>query len=491
LRGALSVTLALLWSLSVGASSAEAEFTSEPATSRPTTSEPTSEPTSAPTPEPVAPTPAPAPEPAAPTLKPTIAPTPEPKVEEESFSFDAAAFEKKPFEWGGFFELKGAQLFRDRDARLRGMNMLSADAERLSHQAFGLVDLEAKLRKGVVTAHGHVRGLAQSGQEGFANDLRLFRLSLAAQPITFLHVEVGKTMVRWGKGYAFNPVAFVDRPKDPGDPEEALEGYYLARAEVTKSFNGPLKTLALSLAVIPVHEDVNEGFGKLGHENFAGRLSLLLFDADIDFVALSGGSRSARYGMDFAYNLTTNLAIHAEGALIPNASVSHLSPSDWILGGPAGEADEDERLAVQALVGTRYLSPQETTYILEYFYNSVGASRQQMGAFYDVFNTPPPLGVELDRALLSPYLVPFPMRHYVYAKVSQKEPFDILDFFPSVIGIVNMEDGSFMLTPELLYKGVTNLELRLRGTVFVGRADTDFGERPNDARVELRARYFF
>ncbi len=73
----------------------------------------------------------------------------------------------------------------------------------------------------------------------------------------------------------------------------------------------------------------------------------------------------------------------------------------------------------------------------------------------------------------------------ICGRISQKEPFDILDFFPSITGIVNVEDGSFTLTPELLYKGITNLELRLRGTLLVGQALTDFGERPNDARVEL------
>ena len=416
---------------------------------------------------------------------PAVTPPAKPSKEtpEETFSFDATAFEKKPYEWGGFFELKGTQMVLDRDARLRGLNALPGSADRLVHQAFGLVDLEAKMRKGVVTAHSHLRGSVSSGQQGFSKRLRVFRLSLAAQPITFLHVEVGKTLLRWGKGYAFNPLAFADRPKDPGDPEEALEGYYLARAELTKSFDGPLKTLTLSLAVIPVHEDVNESFGRLGYENFAARLSLLLFDVDIDLVALWGGSRSSRYGVDFAVNLTTNLAIHGEAALIPQASVSHLFLE--------GLAEPRDRVGVQTLAGVRYLSPQETTYILEYYYNSIGAGPNQLERFYEILNTPPLAGSTIDIARVAPYFVPFPMRHYIYTRISQKEPFDILDFFPSVIGIVNVEDGSFTVTPELLYKGVTNLELRLRGTMLVGRSNTDFGERVNDARIEVRARYFF
>lgn len=401
----------------------------------------------------------------------------EPEEAAEDYSFDVEEFEKKPYEWGGFLELKGTQLVLDRDARLFSPGDPVDGSRPLVHQASGLLDLNAKLRKDLVTAYGHVRGEAGAGQQGFSRDLRVFRLSLAVQPIPLLNLEVGKTMVRWGKGYAFNPIAFVDRPKDPGDPEEALEGFVLARAGLTKSFDGPLKTISLEVALLPVHEGVNEDFGRPGYENFAARLSLLLFDADIDLVALSGGSRTVRYGLGLAYNITSNLEVHAEAALMPDAPVPRLA---------SGEPPHiQEQVAVQALGGARFLTPQETTFIVEYYYNGTGASPGQLGLFYEELNAADPA------AVIGHFRVPFPMRHYLYARVTQKEPFGMLDFFPSVFGIVSLEDGSFTLTPELLYKGITNLELRLRGTVLVGRAETDFGERPNDARIELRARYFF
>jgi hypothetical protein len=83
------------------------------------------------------------------------------------------------------------------------------------------------------------------------------------------------------------------------------------------------------------------------------------------------------------------------------------------------------------------------------------------------------------------------MRDYLYTRVSQKEPFDILYFTPAVTAIANLHDGSFSLAPELLYTGITNLELRLKGTALVGSARSEFGEKVNDARVELRARWYF
>lgn len=76
-------------------------------------------------------------------------------------------------------------------------------------------------------------------------------------------------------------------------------------------------------------------------------------------------------------------------------------------------------------------------------------------------------------------------------RVSQKEPFDILYFTPAITTIVNLRDSSFSLAPELLYTGITNLELRLKGTALVGSGRSEYGEKPNDARIELRVRWYF
>lgn len=71
------------------------------------------------------------------------------------------------------------------------------------------------------------------------------------------------------------------------------------------------------------------------------------------------------------------------------------------------------------------------------------------------------------------------MRNYIYARISQKEPFDILHFTPSVTAIINSDDKSYSFTPELLYTGITNLELRFRFYALNGDTQTEFGEKQN------------
>jgi len=56
---------------------------------------------------------------------------------------------------------------------------------------------------------------------------------------------------------------------------------------------------------------------------------------------------------------------------------------------------------------------------------------------------------------------------------------------------MNLNDKSLSISPELLYSGVKNLELRLKGAALFGQNGSEYGEKPNDYRIELRVRYYF
>jgi len=83
------------------------------------------------------------------------------------------------------------------------------------------------------------------------------------------------------------------------------------------------------------------------------------------------------------------------------------------------------------------------------------------------------------------------MRDYLYFRTSWSEPFDILYFTPAVTSIVNLNDQSLSITPELVYSPKTNLEFRLRSAFLIGGNHTEYGEKMNDYKVELRVRYYF
>jgi len=171
----------------------------------------------------------------------------------------------------------------------------------------------------------------------------------------------------------------------------------------------------------------------------------------------------------------------------------------WFLSG-AGRDCNNEYDATSSLLGLRYLTKSDTTYIFEYFHDATGFTESEMTDYfsfidkgYDTYRTScdDSLLEEASNAAGGSYNRKNPMRDYFYLRVSQKEPFDILYFTPSLTGIFNINDKSFSVGPELLYTGVKNLELRLRTTFLIGDSYTEYGEKLNDFWIGLRVRYYF
>jgi len=243
---------------------------------------------------------------------------------------------------------------------------------------------------------------------------------------------------------------------------------------------------------LPVYDHVNTDFGQLNHVNFATKLYLLLYDTDIDLMLLTGSSRTTRYGFDFSRNITTNLEVHGEWARINNFKLTTINAQ--------GVGTTNEWDAISYLLGLRYLSAQETTYILEYYHNGTGLTQSQFADFVTFTNnsyatflsTGNNSGlIKASQLADAVYGKPNPMRDYLYFRASQKEPFDILYFTPALTSIVNLQDGSLVIIPELAYSPITNLDLRLRTPVLIGGPNTEYGAKQNDYRIEFRLRYYF
>jgi len=142
----------------------------------------------------------------------------------------------------------------------------------------------------------------------------------------------------------------------------------------------------------------------------------------------------------------------------------------------------------------RYLTERATTWIVEYYRNGTGYTEAQAQAFYAAAHAGAAFGAltpVVRSAAQAGYARPNLMQRYLYVRASQKEPFDILYFTPSATTIVNLDDGSYSLIGELLYTGFGDIEVRLRAAVNVGERLTEYGEKPVDARLELRLRLYF
>lgn len=400
-------------------------------------------------------------------------------------TFDIAAYEKKAFEWSGFLEARPERQWL-RPGSAGYLLQYPGQARRTADRAAGAAELAGVLRHRSLSFHvtGHASWLDEP--RGSDDDSRLYEAYAGWQIDPRSNVEVGKCALRWGKGYAWSPVALLERPKDPTDPELAREGFRMVTASWVRSFDGALQTLAVTGAVVPTTGGLNPDFGGGGHVNPALKLYALVHDTDVDLVWSGRGSHGPRFGVDFSRNLGSNWEVHGEWARMADVPRSVLSSANTVR--------LETRSHSSALVGLRYLSQQDTTVILEWYRNGGGYGSDELAAYYDLVKASalnPGVFPAALRIATQGYVRPNAGRHYTYLRVSQKEPFGILYFTPSVSVIANVGDRSWTVIPEVLYTGIKNLELRARVQVNGGGAGTEFGEKGVRSRFELRGRYFF
>ncbi|AGF77120.1 hypothetical protein UWK_00539 [Desulfocapsa sulfexigens DSM 10523] len=409
----------------------------------------------------------------------------------DEFSFDLEEIEKKPYQLGGYVELRGEHADINQGSVFTRLNLTDPNISTMD-SLYGSIQLDGSYEYGISSLNVQLKAAAQQDTIGWS-DLTLVNAAyVSLQPTPSATFSLGKKSYKWGKGYAWNPVGFVNRRKDPNNPEDALEGYVTLECDFIKSWQqSALQTAALTIAVLPVWDDINDDFGESDEVNLAAKLYLLYRDVDIDLMVLTGNSRSESIGLDFSTNLAPHFEIHGEAAYIPSFKKNILKEDN--------SSSIEENDTFSALLGIRYLSENDVTSIVEYYYNGGGYSEEEMADFYQLaeagFSQSLEPGTDLlDRARemsLKGYGRPQPGRHYLYAKFSQKEPFDLLYLSPGIVALINLEDQSYSITPEVVYTGVTNWEFRLNFSMIDGGSHTEYGEKVNSNKLELRARYFF
>lgn len=410
------------------------------------------------------------------------------------YDFAIPEAEKKPYELGGRLELRYTQQrLNDQSSRYR-LTYYNNDPGAYTEEWRPQLELHGGYRQGMVRFHfltHHEYNETSAGGEWIN---RVYEAYASIKPSVNFTIEVGKKSFLWGKGYAWNPAGFINRPKDVDDPELNLEGYTALGVDYIKSFSGgSLSNLALTALVLPVIDSwENTSLGQSGDVNYALKLYLLWHDTDLDFIYFGGPNQPDSYGFDFARNLAENFEVHGEVGYKRDVKRTVLDST-----GRATVSCGDQ---LSYLLGIRYLNAVETTFIAEYYHNGAGYNAGEIDDFFAYQNlafqrwltTGNDTYMQRADVATRPY---YRQRNfgedYFYLKITQKEPFDILYFNPWLAVIVNLQDLSFNLQPGMTYTPVTNLELNFRVGIPVGPAGTEFGEKQNSLRPEVWGRYYF
>ena len=406
------------------------------------------------------------------------------------FSFDASEFEKKSFEFSGYIEQKEEYLRLRGDGSTFKLTYPGAPPRADLLRSTPTLELSSKLNLGDGVLDARAQGSwADDALISSTKDLAVMEAGLRWSVSPGLSFDVGKRVQRWGKGYAWSPVAMVERPKDANDPAASREGFVMASGEWTQTLSGPISAISVTGLLVPTDGNLNSDFGQTHDLNPAAKLYLLAWDTDVDVMWRAKGARPESFGVDFSRNISTALEIHGEWARTLGATRTTVSATGLT---SSQQADVDS-----FLLGLRYLTQGEVTWIAEIYHNGSGYEQSEMAAycqFLDAALAPGAPATLLGKArsvAQMGYGRPNPARDYLYVKASVSEPFNWVYGAASVTTMVNLNDHSYQVTPELSYTGFSNWELRGRLSVLGGQMQTEFGEKASSARLEVYARYYF
>jgi hypothetical protein len=299
-------------------------------------------------------------------------------------------------------------------------------------------------------------------------------------------MSIGKRRFNWGKGYAFNPVGYVNAEKDPENPDLALAGRTSVYINYNRSFmSNYLHNISVAAILLPPEAESDQKFESADKIGGAFKLYCLLNNIDIEFMTMIKKDEPRRFGLDFSTNLRENLEIHAE------YSYAHKENKYAIDDNLVSQHKIDSNTYI---LGLRYVNRFKTTFITEFYHNESGISKNEFTSYVNYLNNSLESNIteliNLAKLNMSTYFRSKTlMQDYLYVKVIQPEPFSWLYSSISISTIFNVADNSFLLSPQLSYKPYTNFELLIWPILFFGGNGTEYGSKQFEKKIEIWMRF--
>lgn len=406
------------------------------------------------------------------------------------YSFDLSEIDTRPYEFSGFGESKLEHFALQPGAALYPLSYAPDEVRRSLVRGSLSGELSGQYRAGTAMFYGRASLFASSDALDSSATGQWLEAGVRVSPSESLSFDLGKQVQRWGKGYAWNPVGFFERPKDPNDPSASREGFVMASANWVRSLSGPwVSAVGLTPVLLPTSSGVNSDFGATNELNPGARLYMLVANTDVDLLWAAKGSRPQRIGLDFSRNLGSQLEVHGEWARALDASRQVL--------GPYGRVSRLQGTIDSWLLGVRYTTEREVTWVGELYRNGAGYDQQQLADYYHLLREAYAPGASAFLQSLAGSLAKAgygkanPGRDYAYLRVSSKDPFDWLYVNPAITAIVNLQDRSWQLSPEVVYTGWQNVEVRAKVVWLHGKPMSEYGEKASKRRAELSLRLYF
>lgn len=330
-------------------------------------------------------------------------------------------------------------------------------------------------------------GVAVVGATGRDAAVRIRQVYARVSATSWLDVEAGKRIVRWGTGYAFTPTGLLDPPRSATDPQDRLsvnEGMALVQAT---AFRGDT---ALTIAAAAPN-----GLAALADPStrlFAAKLRTAIRGFEFALVGSAADGRRLSAGANFTLVVGDRLEWHGEFLI-------HDRTSPWMI---RVAPDAIGARATSALIGLQYTSASGVNIVLEGYRDGNGLDSPAWQRL--VSGARNPLAVsdasptELDVAhgeRVEPRQaqdgrMPRPSRrHFAFVRAARAA--SDARWKPELMAIVGVDDGSVTIVPTSGWNLRDHVDVYVRGVALAGARRSEARDAPirGAITVGLAVRY--
>lgn len=275
------------------------------------------------------------------------------------------------------------------------------------------------------------------------------------------YLKAGKVRVNWGTGMAWNPTDILQPRKDPTDPTRQEEGTSGLLVDVPLTFEGSeIQGVTLSgMAAFPENRPD-------GRPTWVGRVNLLTSSYDLSALVFQDPQRLPKLGFTVSGSLFGEVVAYGEA--LWQKGTQQLYPTAGGLLATQEASNWKAQSYTNWLVGSRYTFPANVVGSLEYYHNAEGYTSREM---------------QETLALTGGRSAGLGMRqNYLLVSAAKGDLQEGLGLSLSAIG--GLDDGSWVLVPQLDFSGIQSTRLYLRSFAFAGNQNSEFTLGPQRLVVQ-------
>ncbi|MFB3904743.1 MAG: hypothetical protein ACE15E_14930 [Acidobacteriota bacterium] len=347
--------------------------------------------------------------------------------------------------------------------------------------------------------HLKLRGANDWNRDDTVSKIEVGELNFGVSLTSWLDVQAGRSIEKWGTGYAWNPTGVVNPRKNPSDPNDR-RGLYRGVDNVKVDLF--IRDWNVTLLAAPEidwkgQQQVTNLSARLGASDspaaarkhllatgWAVRAYRLIQGVDFSLSASGGNGLPNSQGVSVSRVVGKALELHAEAAAFQDSVRFRPVDGGW---------KAETRRHVDLLFGGQYTFPRSVNLVLEYYHSGNGLDDREWRNYQDMVIA---AGQDLAQGNPTPllldnlyYSVLTMARDYGFARLYWLFHHDTLE--AEVLALANLRDGSSLLRPGLYWRIHPNWSLYWLQGELLGGVDTEFGHLQVSRVSDFGVRFHF